>query len=51
MDNKVANQSRGERHLRRALSSRHVQMLAFGGVIGVGLFYGATVSVRLAVLP
>ncbi|GLG01885.1 permease [Alicyclobacillus hesperidum subsp. aegles] len=48
MDNEIGNASRSERHLRRALSARHVQMLAFGGVIGVGLFYGATVSVRLA---
>ncbi|WAH37608.1 amino acid permease [Alicyclobacillus dauci] len=34
--------------LRRSLKSRHIQMLAFGGVIGVGLFYGASVSVKLA---
>lgn len=34
--------------LRRSLVNRQVQMLAIGGVIGVGLFYGATVSVGLA---
>lgn len=34
--------------LRRALSNRQVQMLAIGGVIGVGLFYGASLSVKMA---
>lgn len=34
--------------LKRSLSTRHVQMLSIGGVIGVGLFYGATLSVKLA---
>ncbi|WEH10193.1 amino acid permease [Alicyclobacillus fastidiosus] len=34
--------------LSRSLRTRHIQMLAFGGVIGVGLFYGASVSVQLA---
>lgn len=34
--------------LQRALSQRQIQMLAIGGVIGVGLFYGASLSVKLA---
>ncbi len=34
--------------LNRSLSNRQIQMLAIGGVIGVGLFYGAGLSVRLA---
>ncbi|QQE81005.1 amino acid permease [Alicyclobacillus sp. SO9] len=34
--------------LRRAMSSRQIQMLAIGGVIGVGLFYGASLSVKIA---
>jgi amino acid transporter, AAT family len=34
--------------LRRSLKSRHIQMMAFGGVIGFGLFYGGSVSVKLA---
>ncbi len=34
--------------LQRTLSSRQISMLAIGGVIGVGLFYGAEVSVKLA---
>lgn len=34
--------------LNRSLSNRQIQMLAIGGVIGVGLFYGAATSVKLA---
>lgn len=34
--------------LKRSLSHRQMQMLAIGGVIGVGLFYGASLSVKLA---
>jgi AAT family amino acid transporter len=34
--------------LRRSLSSRQIQMLAIGGVIGVGLFYGAALSVKIS---
>ena len=34
--------------LRRALSPRQIQMLAIGGVIGVGLFYGSSLSLKLA---
>src|SRR5579875_1194679 len=37
-----------ETGLKRNLSNRQIQMLAIGGVIGVGLFYGASVSVKLA---
>jgi amino acid transporter, AAT family len=32
----------------RSLSNRQTRMLAIGGVIGVGLFYGASLSVKLA---
>ncbi len=35
-------------NLQRTLSTRQISMLAIGGVIGVGLFYGAEVSVKLA---
>ena len=38
----------GNKGLRRALNSRQIQMLAIGGVIGVGLFYGASLSVKIA---
>ncbi len=34
--------------LRRALGPRQVQLLSIGGVIGVGLFYGAGVALKLA---
>lgn len=34
--------------LNRSLSNRQIQMLAIGGVIGVGLFYGSTTAVKLA---
>ncbi|MCY0875481.1 MAG: amino acid permease [Firmicutes bacterium] len=34
--------------LQRSMSTRQIQMLAIGGVIGVGLFYGASLSVKLA---
>ena len=38
----------GGTKLKRAMSQRQIQMLALGGVLGVGLFYGASVSVKLA---
>jgi len=34
--------------LNRSLSTRQIQMLAIGGVIGVGLFYGSATAVKLA---
>lgn len=34
--------------LDRSLKDRHIQFLALGGVIGVGLFYGAAQAVKLA---
>lgn len=35
-----------ERDLRRSLSSRHMQMIALGGTIGVGLFMGSTSTIK-----
>lgn len=34
--------------LRRELSNRHIQMIALGGAIGTGLFYGSADSIALA---
>ncbi|WP_208541669.1 MULTISPECIES: amino acid permease [Bartonella] len=34
--------------LKRSLQSRHIQMIALGGVIGTGLFYGSTEAIQLA---
>ena len=31
-----------EQHLTRALKNRHIQLIAIGGAIGTGLFYGAS---------
>src|SRR5271156_1383776 len=39
---------RETQELSRRLSQRHLSMLAIGGAIGVGLFLGSTVTIRLA---
>lgn len=36
----------GRRKLTRSLSARHIQMIALGGTIGVGLFMGASSTIR-----
>lgn len=38
----------GESHLQRELKPRHVQMIAIGGTIGVGLFLGSGLSIHEA---
>lgn len=35
-------------HLARGLKNRHIQMIALGGAIGTGLFYGSAASIKLA---
>jgi AAT family amino acid transporter len=34
--------------LRRGLTNRHIQMIALGGAIGTGLFYGSATSIGMA---
>ena len=34
--------------LRKGLTTRHIQMIAFGGAIGTGLFYGSASGIKLA---
>ena len=34
--------------LRRSLKNRHIQLIALGGAIGTGLFYGSSESISLA---
>lgn len=34
--------------LRKALHNRHIQLIALGGAIGTGLFYGSSESIQLA---
>src|SRR5690606_41546337 len=33
--------------LARSLKNRHIQMIALGGAIGTGLFYGSAASIQL----
>ncbi|MES0857610.1 amino acid permease [Geobacillus sp. G4] len=43
--NNMPSESEG---LQRTLTNRQIQMLAIGGVIGVGLFYGSFTAVKIA---
>jgi len=33
--------------LQRSLKNRHIQMIALGGAIGTGLFYGSGTTIKL----
>ena len=37
-----------DKKLRRGLKNRHLQMIALGGAIGTGLFYGSAATIQLA---
>ncbi|WP_026791825.1 amino acid permease [Pleomorphomonas oryzae] len=39
--------SETQSHLARGLKNRHIQMIALGGAIGTGLFYGSAASIKL----
>lgn len=43
MDTNNTNQ-----HVQRGLKNRHIQMIALGGAIGTGLFYGSATVVKMA---
>src|SRR5439155_1491222 len=45
---KEAGQTTTQEGLQRRLSQRQLTMLAIGGAIGVGLFLGSSVTIRLA---
>ena len=38
----------GEPELKKSLKNRHIQLIALGGAIGTGLFYGSSESISLA---
>ena len=38
----------GEEDFDRGLKNRHIQMIALGGAIGTGLFYGSATSIGMA---
>lgn len=40
--------AKGEDHLRRNLTNRHIQLIAIGGAIGTGLFMGSGKTISLA---
>ncbi|TDK24036.1 D-serine/D-alanine/glycine transporter [Arthrobacter crusticola] len=44
----TAGSSSSQPHLSRALSNRHIQLLAIGGAIGTGLFMGSGKTISLA---
>lgn len=44
----ASEEPQGERHLRRNLTNRHIQLIAIGGAIGTGLFMGSGKTISLA---
>jgi AAT family amino acid transporter len=48
MSGKIHVQAYEKEDLKRDLSSRHIQMIAIGGAIGTGLFYGSSWAIKTA---
>ncbi len=48
MASPIANSSKSSPELKRALTERQLSMMTIGGAIGVGLFLGSSVTIRLA---
>ena len=46
--NPAVENGAGEAHLERALSNRHIQLIAIGGAIGTGLFMGSGRTISVA---
>ncbi|SFB07497.1 MULTISPECIES: amino acid permease [unclassified Bacillus (in: firmicutes)] len=44
----MGKNSRETEELQRGLSNRHIQLIALGGAIGVGLFYGSSSTIQMA---
>lgn len=44
----VSEATTSDSGLHRALKNRHIQMIALGGAIGTGLFYGSSESIQMA---
>jgi AAT family amino acid transporter len=47
-DGTTEGQPAGEHHLTRSLKNRHIQLIALGGTIGVGLFLGSAGAIHKA---
>ena len=44
----MSRTSHESEQLQRGLSNRHIQLIALGGAIGVGLFYGSSATIQMA---